>query len=87
MGQGPSLCLSSLPSASLSPAPLSAGENLKRDPISLENIYSHFQPSLENVDPTTEATRGPIRTRSCAVRPTPATHHPGAPWGGWAPVV
>lgn len=60
MGKGPSLCLSSLPSASLSPAPLSAGENLKRDPISLENIYSPFQPSLENVDPTTEATRGPI---------------------------
>ncbi|XP_047695158.1 mucin-12 [Prionailurus viverrinus] len=29
-------------------------ENLKEDRFTLENIYSHFQPSLENVDPTTE---------------------------------
>ncbi|XP_043417310.1 mucin-12-like [Prionailurus bengalensis] len=29
-------------------------ENLKEDRFALENIYSHFQPSLENVDPTTE---------------------------------
>ncbi|KAF3813972.1 hypothetical protein GH733_018004, partial [Mirounga leonina] len=29
-------------------------ENLKEDSFSLKNIYSHFWPSLENVDPTTE---------------------------------
>eukprot|EP00071_Canis_lupus_P041777 XP_022275334.1 mucin-12-like isoform X2 [Canis lupus familiaris] len=29
-------------------------ENLKEDRFSLENIYDHFQPSLENVDPTME---------------------------------
>lgn len=48
------------PPGSLSLAPLSAGENLKDEPFSLENIYSHFQLSLENTDPTTEVTQGPV---------------------------
>ncbi|XP_058894704.1 mucin-12 [Kogia breviceps] len=30
------------------------GQSLQGDMFGLENIYSHFQPSLENVDPTTE---------------------------------
>lgn len=30
------------------------GQNLKGDKFALENTYQHFQPSLENVDPTTE---------------------------------
>ncbi|EFB16427.1 hypothetical protein PANDA_017100 [Ailuropoda melanoleuca] len=34
--------------------------NLKDEPFSLENIYGHFQPSLENIDPTTEVTQGPV---------------------------
>ncbi|XP_029801594.1 mucin-12 [Suricata suricatta] len=29
-------------------------ENLKEDRFALENVYSHFHPSLENVDPTAE---------------------------------
>nr|XP_031288497.1 mucin-12 [Camelus dromedarius] len=30
------------------------GQNLKGDKFGLENTYRHFQPSLQNVDPTTE---------------------------------
>lgn len=48
------------PPGSLSLAPLSADENLKEDRFSLENIYDHFQPSLENVDPTMEVIQGPV---------------------------
>lgn len=67
------------PRLTLSPALFSADENLKEDRFALENIYSHFQPSLENVDPTTEVTQGSV--------PSPAIHHPGLPGGWWAPLV
>ncbi|XP_057384806.1 mucin-12 [Balaenoptera acutorostrata] len=30
------------------------GQNLQGDTFGLENVYRHFQPSLQNVDPTTE---------------------------------
>ncbi|XP_054939318.1 mucin-12 [Physeter macrocephalus] len=30
------------------------GQNLQGDTFGLENVYSHFQPSLQSVDPTTE---------------------------------
>ncbi|XP_059934461.1 mucin-12-like [Mesoplodon densirostris] len=30
------------------------GQNLQGDTFALENVYRHFQPSLQNVDPTTE---------------------------------
>lgn len=75
------LCVSSAsPRLTLTPAPLPTGQNLKGDKFGLENTYQHFQPSLENVDPTTEVIQDPPPTPHQGLLPFPHPCPPSA-WG------
>lgn len=61
------------PRLTLTPVPLPTGQNLQGDTFGLENVYRHFQPSLQNVDPSTEVTQElpPPQLGAAPLSPTP----------------